>query len=101
MELDVSDFFCRSMADRFDVVAVRIEDEGPIVARMVLGTKPGTTVVAPAPMAASWKASTVARSSAANAMWKGWPGSPWATQKSGLPQRPNPAAETLGSMISS
>jgi hypothetical protein len=35
------------MADRFDVVAVRIEDEGPIVARMVLGAKPGTAVVAP------------------------------------------------------
>src|SRR5919107_4091037 len=36
------------MADRFDVVAVRIEDEGPKVGRMVLGAKPGTTVVAPA-----------------------------------------------------
>src|SRR5215208_162315 len=36
------------MADRFDVVAVRIQDEGPKVARMVLGAKPGTTVVAPA-----------------------------------------------------
>ena len=36
------------MADRFDVVAVRIENVGPIVARMVLGAKPGTTVVAPA-----------------------------------------------------
>jgi hypothetical protein len=36
------------MADCFDVVAVRIEDEGPIVARMVLGAKPGTAVVVPA-----------------------------------------------------
>jgi hypothetical protein len=36
------------MADRFDVVAIRIEDEGRIVARMVLGAKPGTTVVASA-----------------------------------------------------
>src|ERR671917_867754 len=36
------------MADRFDVVAVRIEDEGPEVVRVVLGAKPGTTVVAPA-----------------------------------------------------
>jgi hypothetical protein len=36
------------MADRFDVVGVRIKDEGPIVARMVLRAKPRTTVVAPA-----------------------------------------------------
>src|SRR5215210_8667975 len=36
------------MADRFYIVAVRIKDEGPIVGRMVLGTKPGTAVVAPA-----------------------------------------------------
>jgi hypothetical protein len=36
------------MADRFDVVAVRIEDEGPIVARMVLRAKPGAAV-APTP----------------------------------------------------
>ena len=35
------------MADRFDVVAVWIDDEGPIVARMVLWSKPGTAVVAP------------------------------------------------------
>ena len=35
------------MAERFDVVAVRIEDEGPKVGRMVLGAKPPTTVVAP------------------------------------------------------
>ncbi len=35
------------MADRFNVVALWIEDEGPIVARMVLGAKPGTAVVAP------------------------------------------------------
>jgi hypothetical protein len=35
------------MADRFDVVAVRIEDEGSIVAWMVLGAKPRTAVVAP------------------------------------------------------
>jgi hypothetical protein len=35
------------MADRFDVVAVRIEDEGPIVARMVLRAKPRTAVIAP------------------------------------------------------
>jgi hypothetical protein len=35
------------MADRFDVVAVRIENEGSIVARMVLGAKPRTAVVAP------------------------------------------------------
>jgi hypothetical protein len=35
------------MADRFNVVAVRIEDEGPIVAWMVLGSKPRTAVVAP------------------------------------------------------
>ena len=36
------------MADRFDVVAVWIEDEGPIVSPMVLGAKPATAVVAPA-----------------------------------------------------
>src|SRR5215210_5922621 len=41
-------FLCWPMADRFYVVAVRIEDEGPKVGRMVLGAKPGTTVVAPA-----------------------------------------------------
>jgi len=35
------------MADRFDVVAIRIEDEGPKVGLMVLGAKTGTTVVAP------------------------------------------------------
>ena len=35
------------MADRFDVVAIRIEDEGPKVDLMVLGAKTGTTVVAP------------------------------------------------------
>jgi hypothetical protein len=35
------------MADRFDVVAIRIEDEGPRVGLMVLGAKTGTTVVAP------------------------------------------------------
>jgi signal transduction histidine kinase len=28
-------------------------------------------------MAASWKASTVARSSEAKATWTAWPGSPW------------------------
>src|SRR4051794_25669769 len=36
------------MADRFDVVAVRIEDEGRVVVRMVLGTKPRAAVVTPA-----------------------------------------------------
>ena len=36
------------MADRFDVVAIRIEDIGRMVARMVLRAKPGTTVVASA-----------------------------------------------------
>jgi hypothetical protein len=41
------------MADRFDVVATRIEDEGPKIGRMALGPKPGTTVVAPAAMAAA------------------------------------------------
>ena len=35
------------MADRFDVVAVRIEDEGPIVVPMALRSKPRTAVVAP------------------------------------------------------
>jgi hypothetical protein len=40
-------FFSWLIADRFSIVAVRIEDEGPIVARMVLGSKPGTAVVAP------------------------------------------------------
>src|SRR5215211_6055173 len=35
------------MADRFNVVAVRIEDEGSIVAWMVLRAKPRTAVVAP------------------------------------------------------
>jgi hypothetical protein len=80
------------MADRFDVVAVRIEDEAPKVGRMVLGAKPETAVVAPAAMAASKKASTVARSSETKATWTAWPDSPWKTQKSGLPERPSPAA---------
>jgi len=40
-------FLLWPMADRLDVVAVRIEDESPIVARMVLGPKPRTTAVAP------------------------------------------------------
>src|SRR5918998_3506473 len=35
------------MADRFDVVAVRIEHKCPIVVPMVLRAKPGTAVVAP------------------------------------------------------
>ena len=34
------------MADRFNVVAVRIEDEGAVVVPMVLGANPRTTVVA-------------------------------------------------------
>jgi hypothetical protein len=89
------------MADRFDVVAIRIEDKGRIVALMVLRAKPGTTIIPPAASASSWKASTLARSEAANAMWTGWPRSPWPIQKSGLPRRPNPAVDTLGSMISS
>src|ERR687893_2472397 len=36
------------MADRFDVVAIRIEDKGRIVALMVLKAKPGTTIFPPA-----------------------------------------------------
>src|SRR5688572_29664008 len=47
-ELDDSGFFLWFMADRFYVVSVRIEDESPVVARMVVGTKPGAAVVAPA-----------------------------------------------------
>jgi hypothetical protein len=35
------------MADCFYVVAIRIEDEGPIVARMIIRSKPGSAVVAP------------------------------------------------------
>jgi hypothetical protein len=40
-------FLLWHMADRFDVVALKIEDEGSIVARMVLGAKPRNAVVAP------------------------------------------------------
>ena len=47
-ELDGSSSFPWFMAHRFYVVAVRIEDEGPVVVRMVVRTKPGTTVVTPA-----------------------------------------------------
>src|ERR671920_236956 len=36
------------MADRFNVVAVGIENEGAVVGRMVLRTEPGTTVSPPA-----------------------------------------------------
>src|SRR3712207_2559857 len=46
----------------------------------------------PAAMAASWKASTVTRSSAAKATWTAREGAPWKTQKSGLPDCPSPAA---------
>jgi hypothetical protein len=61
------------MADCFDVVAIRIEDEGPIVARMVLRAKPRTAVVAPTRRHCRlMEASTVKRLSAANAMWKAW-----------------------------
>ena len=63
-------FFSWLIADRFSIVAVKIENEGLIVAWMVLGAKPGSTVVMPAAMAASWKAPTVAQ--AANAIWKAW-----------------------------
>jgi hypothetical protein len=60
------------MADRFDVVAVRIEDEGPIVVPMALRSKPRTAVVSPTRPDGRLmeKASTVARSSAANAIWR-------------------------------
>jgi hypothetical protein len=40
-------FLLWPMANCFNVVAVRIEDEGPIVARMVVGSKPRTAVIAP------------------------------------------------------
>jgi hypothetical protein len=46
-ESGILGFLLWPMADRFNVVAVRIEDEGPIVARMVLRSKPGSAVVAP------------------------------------------------------
>src|SRR5215207_745439 len=46
-ESGILGFLLWPMADRFNVVAVRIEDEGPIVAWMVLRAKPGTAVVAP------------------------------------------------------
>jgi hypothetical protein len=41
-------FFSWLIADRFSIVAVKIENEGLIVAWMVLGAKPGSTVVMPA-----------------------------------------------------
>jgi hypothetical protein len=48
-------------------------------------------------MAASWKASTVARSSEMKATWTAaWPDSPWKTQKSGLPECPSPADSVAG-----
>jgi hypothetical protein len=80
-----SGFLYRPMADRSDVVAVRIEDEGPEVGRMVLGPSPGRpTIVVPASTAASWKASTLARSSAAKATWTAEAGSPRKNRRSGL-----------------
>jgi hypothetical protein len=42
------DFFSWLIAVRFSIVAVKIENEGLIVAWMVLGAKPGSTVVMPA-----------------------------------------------------
>jgi hypothetical protein len=42
-----SGFVSWLMAERFYVVAVRTEDEGPIVARMILGAKTRTAVVVP------------------------------------------------------
>ena len=87
------------MADRFNVVAVRIEDEGSIVARMILGAKPRTAVFAPTRrhgrLMEGINCSTVIGSKCDKQ------GLPWLIQKSGLPHRPNPAAEALGSMISS
>jgi hypothetical protein len=94
------------MADRFDVVVVvgiRIEDEGPIVARMVLGPKPRTSVLSPARryrLLVEGLNSSALCGSERDVEGLAW-GSPWAIQKSGLPRLPNPAAEALGSMISS
>jgi hypothetical protein len=76
------------MADRFDVVAVRIEDEGPIVAWMVLGAKPGTTVVAPARR--DGRLMEGINSGAVIGSKRDMEGLPWLIQKSGLPHRPNP-----------
>jgi hypothetical protein len=90
------------MTDCFDVVAVRIEDEGSIVAWMVLGAKPRTTVVAPTRrdgrLMESINGETVIGS-------KGdMEGLTWLAltdPEIRFAHSPNPAAETLGSMISS
>jgi hypothetical protein len=53
-----------------DVVAVRVEDVGSVVAGVVDGPLAGGAVVAvPALMSAPWKASTVASSVAGKARW--------------------------------
>jgi hypothetical protein len=58
--------------------------------------------VPPAATAAAWNASTVARSSVANATWTapGDAGPRVSTQKNGLPSLPKPAASWTGSSSS-
>jgi len=79
------------VADCLDVVAVGIQDEGPVVLRVVDLAHAGTAVVPrPGPQAASWKASTVSRSGLVKATWTGSRTSPWRIQNQGLPSRPKP-----------
>jgi hypothetical protein len=90
------------MADRFDVVAVRIEDECPVVARVVVGTKPGTTVVTPARRHGFFVEGVNGDAVLGSECdVEGLACLALPIQKSGLPRRPNPAAEALGSMSSS
>ena len=82
----------RAVADGLDVVAVRVEHERAVVVRVVDLPDAGLAVVAPpAASAASWKASTVSRSSAANATCTplSGPRSRCAIQKNGK-SSPNP-----------
>ena len=61
-----------AVEDGLEVVAVEVEDEGPVVAGVVVRRSPGPPLsVPPAARAASWKASTCAVDAAASAIWQG------------------------------
>jgi hypothetical protein len=89
------------MADRFDVVAVWIEDISTVVGRVVLGTKPRPPVIAPAGRDSSLMEGVYGSTVFAGERdVDGTPGPPCLIQKSGLPDCPNPTPEMWCSMIS-
>jgi hypothetical protein len=66
--------------DDFDVVAVWIEHEGGVVARVVAGALARLAVAAVSAVASAWKRRT-SSSSPAKATWTFWVGSPATTRK--------------------